>query len=211
MSFEDIPNKQETPEEKEARIKAYIEEVRERCSKSSNKLRREMYEGVYLPEHEKFVKSGWKDHVPPRAPEIFEEEDKLADAGMIDSADLLDLHLSELKDFKESGQPGFYSHKTEELIDRVLAGLVWAINKRVENSTWDFAVGMKQFIDGEFPKLKNYQDKMKLIHEVLNTIHGTALPGERYTGAEMYVRDLKFTKWQTEVHKVMDFLRDDLK
>lgn len=86
------------------------------------------------------------------------QEDRERDTNMITSEDLLDLHLSELKDYKESGQPGFYSRRTVKLLGKVESGILWAL--RVASEQMDHYGGGFAFAHWS-EKLKKAQDERK--------------------------------------------------
>jgi hypothetical protein len=103
-----------------------IQQIRERSGLS--------FSGLRQREHTRLSQAGvnldpsLKDWCGPSADE---EYDTVRDRNMITSADVLDLHLSELRDSGTFG-PGIHSERTLGLATRVAMGFVWTIDNEPE-------------------------------------------------------------------------------
>lgn len=232
MSQEDLGQQLEH----EAWKQNFIREIRERSAKSNSQLRREYAEreiqedyeslrtgrGVYIQERyggspENHFLAYYHAH-PDMGVVTLDDyfayhaaEDAEMDSNMITSADLLDLHLSELRDFEEFGQGKFYSRRTERLLNRVIDGLIWGIDYEASRSKNPFQhIGLPSY-KGKLLKAQSLADQMIVIHEVLNAIHQYAI-GPEATGALLIVRDLRWAgrEWRGAARKFLDFLRDEL-
>jgi hypothetical protein len=217
----------------EAQKIAFIEEIRERSRKSSAVLREEAIKregGIppsmlrYYLSHPQFGIKTSEDYL-----KYFSEEDRERDAHMITSADLLDLYTSELTDFKKSGEPGFYMRRTEQLIDKVADGFIWATDANIRfaikqarvldssKNDEELKEGLWYFIAKTLPHYSKalvtsttYKDKLKNIHVMLNAVHFYA-EGSFANGAQNLVRDLdpEFVGYGY-AGRLLDFLSNDL-
>lgn len=141
-----------------------------------------------------------------------EQYDTLRDSNMITSADVLDLHLSELKDSETYG-PRILSERTLGLAIRVAMGFVWTIDNEPEfaarSSKHEKTVqeslkksGFKTKAMNLRPKLLSTDVRVLIIaiHQVLGLDHKEGLP--RSPLKDLWFKDIE------ETHKFLNFLRD---
>lgn len=186
---------------KEEIIQAQIKEIRDRSRIPTSEWRKKAYlNSVHLRDT---YLAKFPDHADgynaPRPPEEFEQEDQLRDQNMVTSADLLDLHLSELKDFKTFKQRGVLSERTEQLVKEVTAGLIWGIETdKVGEGDKRMKAINKRLTESTTPS-----NILVALHELLSLIH--SLPFPRVPVKDLYWQDKKVSE------KFFDFLSNDLR
>lgn len=139
-------------------------------------------------------------------------DDTEMDKHLITSADLLDLHLSELKDFKEFGQGGLYSWRTDRVIDRVVDGLVWGIDYEASHTENPFEHILLPDYKRKLLTAPSALERIIIIHKLLNAIHQWAVTDDEATGALLLIRDLRWIclERREAAREFLDFLSNEL-
>lgn len=145
----------------------------------------------------------------------YRDEDKERDGNMITSADILDLYLSELADYRRFKQAGVFSERTEELAKKVASGLAWGIEADKKYDYPKTQYGMAGVPVPDTDRMEIYRrDLLRImgelnipglqicINHILSGIHQRVLPG-------MPIRDLKWEPWRVE--GFLNFLSNDLR
>lgn len=186
---------------KEEIIQAQIKEIRDRSRIPTSEWRRRKYQNDVEWRNSILEKSpDLADIYPaPIPPENFIDEDIQRDRNMITSADILDLHLAELRDFKTFNQPGILSKRTEELTHKVAQGLAWGIAADEKNIV-DERV---KLIREELLKTPNTSEVLVVLHRFLSMVH--SMPYPRVPVRDLYWQDVD------DVKRFLDFLSRDLK
>lgn len=213
----------------------FMRKIRERSGKSSSQLRKEYAE----KEIEKLTQDATRDTVyarlikehggavpyflsinlanPDLGTQTLEDyfayhakEDAERDKNMITSADLLNLHLSELNDYLQSGIGGFHSRKTDTLLHKVTTGLLWILDiqgqrERVDNPHGGF--GFLYWHD-KLKQAKDDREKMILINSTLGAVHAHDTGGDPKAG-NILIRDLRYGD-RRDVTQLLAFFSNDL-
>lgn len=143
-------------------------------------------------------------------PEAHYEEDLERDKNMITTYDILNLFLSEKKDFETFKQPGVNSPRTEKLALNVTWGLMYGL-RAPDKYTPEFhrkyqsyktQLEYRRTLEENLLKVKNSNDLIVSLHKIFAMMHTITVP-------LMPIRDLYLAR-EIEVQRFFDFLDSKL-